>query len=137
MAGRVTIAGFYEDVVPLTDAERRAIAAIASPDAQLRHELGLGWTEGGGASLTELIHLPSLNVNGIRAADVGDNARNVIPTSATATLDLRLVLGQTPERQIDRVVAHIRAQGYEVLDRDPTRAERLRRISITTREVAR
>lgn len=134
--GRVTVAGFYDDVVPLTDAERRAIAVIPSPDAQLRDELGLGWTEGGGASLTELIHLPSLNVNGIRAADVGENARNVIPTSATATLDLRLVLGQTPERQIDRVVAHIRAQGYQVLDRAPTMDERLRfpRIATVVRE---
>ncbi|MGQ0559670.1 MAG: M20/M25/M40 family metallo-hydrolase [Sphingosinicella sp.] len=38
--GRVTIAGFYDDVVPLTEAERRAIAAVPSPDAQLRRELG-------------------------------------------------------------------------------------------------
>jgi acetylornithine deacetylase/succinyl-diaminopimelate desuccinylase-like protein len=120
----VTIAGFYDDVVPLSEAERAAIAAVPSPDAQLRRELGLARTEGGGAALTELIHLPSLNVNGLRAADVGEAARNVIPTSATATLDLRLVLGQTPERQIDRVVAHIRAQGYEVLDRVPTMDER-------------
>ena len=134
--GRVTIAGFYDDVVPLTEAERQAIAAVPAPDSALRRELGLGWTEGGGASLTELIHLPSLNINGIRSADVGDNARNVIPTVATATLDLRLVLGQTPERQIDRVIAHIRAQGYEVLDRAPTMDERRRfeRIATVTRE---
>ena len=135
-SGRVTVSGFYDDVVPLTEAERRAIAAAPAPDEQLRRELGLGWTEGGGATLTELIHLPSLNVNGIRAADVGEAARNVIPTVATATLDLRLVLGQTPERQIDRVVAHVRAQGYEVLDRAPTMEERrrYRRIATVVRE---
>ena len=135
--GRVTIAGFYDDVVPLTEAERRAIAAAPRPDDQLRRELGLGWTEGGGhAGLTELIHLPSLNVNGIRSADVGAGARNVIPTVATATLDLRLVLGNSPERQIERVIRHIRAQGYEVLDRAPTMAERRRfaRIATVTRE---
>jgi acetylornithine deacetylase/succinyl-diaminopimelate desuccinylase-like protein len=122
--GRVTIAGFYDDVVPLTAAERAAIAAVPSPDTDLRRELGLGWTEGAGGSLTELIHLPSLNVNGIRSADVGDKARNVVPSSATATLDLRLVLGNSPERQVERVIRHIAAQGYRVLDRAPTMEER-------------
>jgi acetylornithine deacetylase/succinyl-diaminopimelate desuccinylase-like protein len=133
--GRVTIAGFYDDVVPLTEAERRAIAAAPAPDDQLRRELGLGWTEGGGARLTELIHLPSLNINGMRSADVGANARNVIPTIATATLDLRLVLGNDPDRQVQRVIDHVRAQGYEVLDREPTLEERRRfpRIARVTR----
>ena len=135
-SGRVTIAGFYDDVVPLTAAERAAIAAVPSPDAGLRAELGLGWTEGGGATLTEAINLPSLNINGMRSADVGERSRNVIPTTATAALDLRLVLGNTPDRQIDRVIAHIRAQGYEVLDRVPTIEERRRfpRIATVTRE---
>jgi acetylornithine deacetylase/succinyl-diaminopimelate desuccinylase-like protein len=134
--GRVTIAGFYDDVVPLTEADRRAIAALPSPDAQLRRELGLGWTEGNGAALIETLQQPSLNINGMRSADVGDAARNVIPTVATATLDLRLVLGNDPERQVDRVIRHIRAQGYEVLDRAPTMEERQRfaRIATVTRE---
>ncbi|MDQ8757299.1 M20/M25/M40 family metallo-hydrolase [Sphingosinicella sp. LHD-64] len=134
--GRVTISGFYDDVIPLTDAERAAIAAVPAPDASLRNELGLGWTEGDGATLTELINRPSLNINGMRSADVGANGRNVIPTQATAALDLRLVLGNTPDRQVQRVVDHIRAQGYEVLDRAPTIAERRRfpRIATVTRE---
>lgn len=130
--GRVTIAGFYDDVVPLTAAERAAIAAAPAPDAQLRAELGIGWTEGGGASLAERINLPSLNINGMRSADVGDRSRNVIPTTATAALDLRLVLGNDPTRQVERVIAHIRAQGYEVLDRAPTLAERRRFPRIAT-----
>ena len=124
--GRVTIAGFYDDVVPLTEAEKAAIAAVPAPDDQLRRDLALGWTEGGGAKLTELIQLPSLNINGIRSADVGDKARNVVPTTAQATLDLRLVLGNDPARQVDKVIAHIRAQGYEVFEREPTLEERLR-----------
>jgi acetylornithine deacetylase/succinyl-diaminopimelate desuccinylase-like protein len=134
--GRVTIAGFYDDVVPLSEAERRAIAAAPAPDASLRRELGLGRIEGDGASLTELIMAPSLNINGMRSADVGERSRNVIPTTATAALDLRLVLGNTPDRQVERVIAHIRAQGYAVLDREPTIEERRRfpRIARVTRE---
>jgi len=122
--GRVTIAGFYDDMVPLTAAERQAIAQAPAPDAQMRRELGLGWTEGGGAPLMELINQPSLNINGIRSADVGANSRNVIPTEATVALDLRLVLGNDPDRQVERVIRHIRTQGYEVMDRAPTIEER-------------
>ena len=72
----------------------------------------------------------------MRSADVGDSSRNVIPTTATAALDLRLVLGNTPDRQVERVIAHIRAQGYEVMDRAPTIEERRRfpRIARVTRE---
>ena len=130
--GRVTIAGFYDDVVPLTAAERAAIAAIPAPDDQLKRELGLNWTEGDGASLTELIQQPSLNINGIRSADVGRNARNVIPTIASATLDLRLVLGNSPQRQVERVIDHVRAQGFSVLDREPTAEERRTHPKIAT-----
>ena len=133
--GRVTIPGFYDDVQPLSPAERAAIAAAPTPDTSLRFDLGLGRTEGDGAPLTELINLPSLNINGIRSADVGERSRNVIPTTATAALDLRLVLGNDPDRQVDRVIAHIRAQGFEVMDREPTIEERRRfpRIARVTR----
>lgn len=130
--GRVTIKGFYDDVVPLTAAEKAAIAAVPPPDAALKRELGLGWTEGGGATLTELIQLPSLNVNGLSSADVGERSRNVIPVSATAALDLRLVLGNTPERQVGKLIDHVRAQGYEVLDRAPTSDEHRRFAKIAT-----
>jgi acetylornithine deacetylase/succinyl-diaminopimelate desuccinylase-like protein len=130
--GRVTVAGFYDDVVPLSAAERAAIAAVPSPDAALRQELGLGWTEGGGATLTELIQLPSLNINGLRSADVGERSRNVIPTTATAALDLRLVLGNDPARQVEKVRQHIRAQGYQLFDREPTMEERLRFPKVAT-----
>ena len=130
--GRIAIAGFYDDVVPLTSAERRLLAAIPAADSQLRADLGLGRVEGGGASLMEAIQQPSLNINGIRSADVGDKARNVIPTSATATIDLRLVKGNDHARQVDKLVRHIRAQGFHVLDRAPTMEERRRYPKIAT-----
>ncbi len=131
--GRVTVAGFYDDVVPLTEAERQAIRAVPAADAQLKSELGLGWTEGNGMSLLDAIQQPSLNINGIRAADVGDKARNVIPTSATASLDLRLVKGNDSKRQVEKLVRHIQAQGFLVLDREPTMAERQSHPKIATR----
>ena len=124
--GRVTIAGFYDGIEPLSPAEQAAIAATPRPDATLMRELGLARSEGNGASLAELIHQPSIGITGLRSADTGAAARNVIPSSATASFDLRLVLGNDPRRQFDRVAAHVRAQGYEVIDHEPGMDERLR-----------
>jgi acetylornithine deacetylase/succinyl-diaminopimelate desuccinylase-like protein len=72
----------------------------------------------------ELINIPSLNINGFSSGDVGALARNVIPTTASAVLDLRLVKGNDYHRQIQRLIDHIRKQGYFVVDHDPTDAER-------------
>jgi len=122
--GRVTIEGWYSDVEPLGEAERRAIAEAPQYDEELKQQLGLKRTEGGGKSLLELISLPSLNINGFASGDVGALARNVIPTTATAVLDLRLVKGNDHQRQTQRLIEHIRKQGYHVIDREPTDAER-------------
>jgi len=123
--GRVTIDGWYSDVESLGDLERRAIAEAPQYDEELKQQLGIKRTEGGGKSLLELINLPSLNINGFASGDVGSLARNVIPTTATAVLDLRLVKGNDHQRQTQRLIEHIRKQGYHVTDREPTDAERL------------
>ena len=114
--GRVLIKGFYDDVTPFTEIEKLAIAKVPSVDEQMRNELGFMRPEGGGKSLVELINEPSLNINGIASANVGKMASNVIPTSATAALDLRLVLGNDAQRQVQKVIEHIRVQGYFVTE---------------------
>jgi acetylornithine deacetylase/succinyl-diaminopimelate desuccinylase-like protein len=122
--GFVKIKGFYDDVIPFTESEKKAFAAMPQLDDSIRKELGFKRAEGGGKSLYELYGYPSLNINGLRSADVGDNARNVIPTEATATLDLRQVLGTDYRKQVQRVIEHIRAQGFYVTGKEPTDEER-------------
>jgi acetylornithine deacetylase/succinyl-diaminopimelate desuccinylase-like protein len=124
--GRVTIAGWYDNIEPLSELERRAIAEAPQYDETLRAELGLARTDGKGRSLLDLINEPSLNINGMNSGDVGALARNVIPTTATAVLDLRLVKGNDHHRQTQLLLEHIRKQGFYVIDRDPTDEERLR-----------
>ena len=124
--GKVLVAGFYDDVVPLTAAEQAAVAAVPPPDAELKRDLGLARNEVAGRLLADAIQQPSLNVGGIRSADVGDKARNVVPSTASAYIDLRLVKGNDNRRQVERLVRHIQGQGYTVLDREPTTEERLR-----------
>ena len=124
--GRVTIAGWYDDVEPLGEAERRAIAEAPAYDEELKRQLGIARPEGAGRPLLELINEPSLNVNGISAAETGALSRNVIPTHATAALDLRLVRGNDHRRQVQKFVEHVRRQGFHVIERDPTDEERLK-----------
>ena len=81
-------------------------------------------TENAGKTLMELINQPSLNINGFASGDVGALARNVIPTTATAVLDLRLVKGNDLQRQVQRLVEHVRKQGYFITEREPTDVER-------------
>jgi acetylornithine deacetylase/succinyl-diaminopimelate desuccinylase-like protein len=123
--GRVLIDGFYDDVVPLTEREKQAVAALPAIDAELMRELQFGRPEGGGASLAELLGQPSLNVRGLRSAYVGTEAQNVVPEVAEASIDIRLVKDIRPERQFGRLVAHIVKQGYFVVEgREPTPEER-------------
>ncbi|MDZ4071150.1 MAG: M20/M25/M40 family metallo-hydrolase [Sediminibacterium sp.] len=122
--GKVTIKGFYDDVTPLSPTEKAAIASIPMADEQMKKELGFIKPEMDGYTLQESLMLPSLNINGIQSANAGKLAANVIPTTAIATLDLRLVKGNDYQLQQQRVVDHIKAQGYYVIDRDPTIEER-------------
>lgn len=122
--GRVTIKGFYDDVTPLTAMEKKALQEVPAPDEQMKSELGIIATEMPGVSLSEAINLPTLNINGFQSGNVGKMASNQIPTFATAVIDLRLVLGNDWKRQQEKVIDHVKAQGYYVTDKEPTEAER-------------
>jgi acetylornithine deacetylase/succinyl-diaminopimelate desuccinylase-like protein len=123
--GRIKIAGYYEDVRPISPAERKAIAALPAYDETLRHTLGLARTEANDANLAERIMLPALNVRGIRVGGVRETGSNTIASEAYASFDLRLVPNQTPERVQPLVEEHIRRQGYFVTHDSATMTVRL------------
>jgi len=125
MDGRVRVAGFYDDVRPPSDSERRALAAVPTVDAELRRELSLAATEAGDAPLVERVQLPALNVRGIEAGRVAGSAANAIPTEARASIDFRLVPDQTPEGVRDRVEAHLARDGWHVVHETPSPELRL------------
>ncbi|MEO8596230.1 MAG: M20/M25/M40 family metallo-hydrolase [Candidatus Solibacter sp.] len=123
--GRVTIDNFYDGIEPLTETEKRALTEAPDIDRELMRELALGRTEGGGRKLVDLINLPSLNVRGMAAARTGDKASNVIPSVAVADIDMRLVKGITPAMAYQRLLAHIRKQGYEIVETEPDAQTRI------------
>ncbi|HEX8945808.1 MAG TPA: M20/M25/M40 family metallo-hydrolase [Gemmatimonadaceae bacterium] len=128
--GRILIKNFYDDVAPITPAERHALSAIPAIDSAMRVEAQLGATEAKNASLVERIMLPALNLRGIRGGGVGATASNTIPTEATASIDFRLVPRQTPEHIKQLVEAHVTARHYFIVDHTPTSAERMARDHI-------
>lgn len=116
---RVLIDGFYASGDKLDVGDYAAIAEMPDVDEVLRVEFGLAATEADNAPLAERIMLPALNLKGLKSAEVGDNARNIIPPSATASIGLRLVKGNDPQAMLDLVEAHIRKQGYHIVREDP------------------
>lgn len=119
--GHVLIPHFYDGIAPLTNMEREALARAPVNDQMLMSSFWLGHVDGDGAHLLELINQPSLNINGISAGQTGAQSVNVIPPTATADLDLRLVVGIDWREQQERVVQYIRSRGYFVVQSEPTR----------------
>jgi acetylornithine deacetylase/succinyl-diaminopimelate desuccinylase-like protein len=124
-AGRVLIDGFYDGVEPLTAIERRAIAEAPPVEEDLKRELWLGSTEAQPRRLNESLALPSLNIRGMASSRTGAEASNVIPATATASIDIRLVKGVDKDLTVRRFLDHVRKQGFFVVDTEPDAAVRL------------
>jgi acetylornithine deacetylase/succinyl-diaminopimelate desuccinylase-like protein len=122
--GRVLIDGYYDDVTPLSDLEKKALAEMPVNDADLERELGIAKPEGAGKKLMELLQEPSLNIRGLSSAYVGEHAQNVVPDKAEASIDARLVKGEDPKKKFEQIAAFIAKQGYFVIDHEPTIEER-------------
>ena len=119
-SGHVLVDHFYDGIQPLSETEKRAVAEAPDMDASLMRDFWLGSTENAPKKLAELITLPSLNIRGMASSRVGAQASNVIPATAAATIDMRLVPGMDPKVTADRLIEHIRKQGFFVVDMDPS-----------------
>ncbi len=124
--GRVTIDGYYDSVEPISAFEREQLKKVPNIETYLKEDLQIDFTEGGGEPLFERLLLPSLTVKGLYSGNVGALARNVIPNYAVASLSLRLVKGNEPEKMLDLVEAHIRKQGWHITHTEPDKETRLK-----------
>ena len=124
--GAVTVKGFYDDVIPLSALEKQSLSNVPTVETDLKKRIGFVNEDMIGKSLNEAINLPSLNINGIESSNLGTIQANVIPISATAVIDLRLVLGNDWKRQQQKVIDHITQQGFYVTEKAPTDEERMK-----------
>lgn len=98
--GRVQIPGFYDDVLPLTDAERGSFAALPFLETDFFASVGVtaGWGEAGFSSTERRWARPTCDVNGLTAGYQGEGPKTIIPACASAKITCRLVPHQDPHK---------------------------------------
>ncbi len=121
--GRVTIPGYY-DGIELDEKTKKILASVPDKEKELQAKLGIGEMDLVGNSYQESIQYPSLNIRGLSSAWVGKEARTIVPATAMAELDLRLVVESDGDRLKELVTQHIKDQGYFITDKKPTSRER-------------
>ena len=122
--GRILIPGFSDSVRAITADELAALKAMPPVADTLKKEYGIGRTEGS-EDLPASIMRPALNIRGIRSGQVGESAANAIPTTASISIDFRLVPDQTPSGSRAAVEHFLTAHGWTIVSEDPDLATRL------------
>lgn len=107
--GRIAVDGFYDDVVPLSDADRAAIARVPFGEEEYKTRLGvreLGG-EAGYMPLERAWARPTLEMNGIWGGFQGEGSKTVLPSEAHAKVTCRLVPDQEPARIAELIASHV------------------------------
>jgi len=120
--GRVTLPGFYEDVVPLSQQDREDFGHLPTDDQYYLEQTGARKISGEkGYTPSELVGArPTLDVNGLYSGFIGEGSKTVIPAWAMAKISTRLVANQTPEKVKAQLEAYLRGNvpdsvGWELL----------------------
>ena len=114
--GRVTIDGFYENVQPQTALEQAALATLPIDVELVKRELGLAALDAPVARgyYERLSAWPTLTINGLHGGYGGPGSKTVLPCTAVAKCDIRLVEAQTVSEILDKVEAHVRKHAPDV-----------------------
>jgi acetylornithine deacetylase/succinyl-diaminopimelate desuccinylase-like protein len=94
--GRITVKGFYDDVVELTKAEREMLGRAPFNEEEFKHFLDIDAVTGeeGYTTMERTGIRPCLDVNGIWGGYTGEGAKTVLPSKATAKISMRIVPNQ-------------------------------------------
>jgi acetylornithine deacetylase/succinyl-diaminopimelate desuccinylase-like protein len=108
--GRVTIPGFYDDVVDLSDEDRAAYAGLPFDESAWRQETGVPAAMEGEPGYTLLERLsarPTFDINGVWGGYIGEGAKTIIPAWAAAKISTRLVPDQDYRKIEQSMKAHL------------------------------
>jgi acetylornithine deacetylase/succinyl-diaminopimelate desuccinylase-like protein len=106
---KITIPGFYNDVIEVSDTERAEMAKAPFDEQEYCEELEMASTQGetGYTTLERATIRPTLDVNGIWGGYTGEGAKTVLPSKAYAKISCRLVPGQDPDKITNLVLNHL------------------------------
>ena len=107
--GKVTVKGFYDDVIPLTEEERNEFKKLPHDDKEYAKELGVEelYGEAGYSTLERVGARPTLECNGIWGGFIEEGHKTVLPSKAHAKISMRLVANQEPEKVFELAKKHI------------------------------
>ncbi len=108
--GRITVPGFYDDVVPLTPFERKQLARLPFNREQFRKFLGVPelFGERGFTPDEQRTARPTFEINGLTSGYQGEGSKTIIPAWARAKATARLVPNQQPAKVIKAVHAFLK-----------------------------
>ena len=129
--GRVTISGFY-DGISITPETEKILKSVPDNEELINYRLQIAEADKVGSYYQAAIQYPSLNIRGMQSGWIDEKVRTIVPSWARAEIDVRLVLESDPNRLIGLIKDHIVDQGYYLLDRVPTKGERLKYPKIVT-----
>jgi acetylornithine deacetylase/succinyl-diaminopimelate desuccinylase-like protein len=109
--GTIAVPGFYDDVVPLTPAERAMLAKIPLTDEQFKAATGVKevWGDPNYTIRERVSARPTLDINGLWSGYSGPGPKTIIPVRAGAKLSSRLVGNQDPNKIFELLKAAIEA----------------------------
>ena len=118
--GKVLIEGFYDDVVPPSEADERMLESLPFEEDAERARLGIESFVGGASGL-DLVRRyffePTCNIAGIDAGfTIPGTSKTVLPRSAMAKVDFRLVPDQDPADIVAKLRKHLNKSGYEKIE---------------------
>ncbi|MBM7662137.1 acetylornithine deacetylase/succinyl-diaminopimelate desuccinylase-like protein [Bacillus mesophilus] len=114
---RVTIEGFYDDILPATQAELDLLKKLPYDNQKIGKEIGYDKLNMDGETYYRKLTLePTFNIQGFVSGYGGEGSKTIIPSEAKVKVDFRLVLDQNPKDIFDKVAAHVKihAPGVEV-----------------------
>ena len=123
--GRVTIPGFY-DGISIPEEVKEVLRSVPDDERLINYKMGIAQPDSVAPNYQESIQYPSLNVRGMLSGWVGDEVRTIVPSSATAEIDVRLVLESDPDKLVELIRSHIEDQGYHIVSGNPSAMERSR-----------
>ncbi len=127
--GRVAISGWY-DGIEISEEVRDILRQVPDDETKIKQDFGIVETDNIGKNFQEAIQYPALGILGLEAGWVGKETRTIIPSSAIAELNIRLVKETDGERMIKLLKDYILAQGYYLVDDKPTEEERMSHAKI-------